>query len=195
VPLLDQALLRATRDESPRVREAAFLSLASRGGEFGVDDALRGATDDFAFVRAAALGLLARGAHEAVVLRALDDRTVRVRVAALDALAKRPRARMDRVTELLEEPGPVEVQERAALTLGAVCARSAGKILRERAEGLVSPVASADERRVAIAAADALSRVDPAAFQKLLATLRSSRAPAALIGALEQRAKGHPPCP
>src|SRR4029077_5957076 len=154
------ALVTASRDAEPRVREAALQSLGLAPSLPGAIQAAKAALsqDGWSFVKTQAIAVLTKAPPtddvDAAVGGALHDRGVSVRGAALVALA-RPRgpawhaAIRERLDDI-DEDG--DVRGAAARALGAVCDETSVPRLTELARKLGVPGTSDDEQQLALGA-------------------------------------------
>jgi hypothetical protein len=201
LPAAQPALVGAARDPEPRVREAALQALAVEPAPAAVDAAravLR--ADGWAFVKAQALGVLAKAPSGAGVdgsLRdALQDASARVRLAALLATGLRHagglhEAVRERLDDANEDP---EVRAAAARTLGAVCDTSAIDRLTALARGVGVPGTSEDEQQICMGALVGLAALHPADLRDRLAPLLSPKAPPAVRAAAQLALVARPLC-
>jgi HEAT repeat protein len=179
---LTSAILGATADPEPRVREAALRAVGVAALPSGARPAGAAlASDPWTFVRLAAAEAIAAlpqdAAAEADLANALRDASPRVRSAATLALAKvratgavpKIRARLDDARE------DADVRASAALALGILCDRSAVPRLTKLAMLAQSPVDEADDR-VGTAAIEALGALHPGDLERRLAPLRTKDA-------------------
>ncbi|MEZ4260377.1 MAG: HEAT repeat domain-containing protein [Polyangiaceae bacterium] len=177
---LAPAVLAATTDKEPRVREAALRALAGVPGERGTPAAARAALakDPWTFVRLAAVDALGASGDTSPLALALEDAAPRVRGAAADALGRARAgayapALVARATDTREDP---DVRASAARALGEMCAPSAIDPLTALARGAAAP-ADAGAARVAFAAIDGLAALAPRDLDRRLAPLRDPHAP------------------
>jgi HEAT repeat protein len=194
--------LEASRDPEPRVREAALQALAASPEAAGVDAARAVlATDGWSFVKAQAVGVLAKappsGEVDDALRRAMRDAAGRVRAAAIVAVALRHTGALrgpvrERLDDLDED---AEVRAAAATALGALCDASSVDRLTEFARRLGVPGAGEDEQPVAVGALVGLAALKPGDLRARLAPLLSRTAPpyvrAAAEKALEARGVCH----
>jgi hypothetical protein len=202
VPEAQAVLLSASRDPEPRVREAALQALAASSEPAGVDAARAVlATDGWSFVKAQAIGVLAKappsGDVDDALRRAMRDAAGRVRAAAIVAVALRHTGALhgavrERLDDLDED---AEVRAAAASALGALCDGSSTDRLTELARRLGVPGAGEDEQPIAVGALVGLAALKPPDLRARLAPLLSRDAPpyvrAAATKALEARGVCH----
>jgi hypothetical protein len=178
------ALLAASRDSEPRVREAALQSLAPSPTAAAIQAAQAVLLQDgWSFVKMQALALLGKAPAsdqvDAAVGGALHDRGVNVRGAAIVALAKhRARAWHGAIRERLDDPEEDgDVRGAAARALGAVCDESSVSRLTELARKLGAPGTSDEEQQVALGALVGLAALKPRDLGARLAPLVAPTAP------------------
>lgn len=189
------ALVGAVRDPEPRVREAALAGLASALPADGVRPvALALGRDGWPFVRAQAARTLASApaasaeASEALGA-ALTDPAVRVRSAAVVALARRRavawkaavRKRLD------DEDEDAEVRASAAAALGMLCDSGAADRLTQLARQLAVPGSTAEAQEIGFAALVGLAALQPRDLRGRLEPLLAQRS-ASAVQAAAQRA-------
>jgi hypothetical protein len=187
------ALLAASADPEPRVREAALQSLAAAPDAAAIRTAeTRLSQDGWSFVRIQAVGVLGKataGGHVDDVLgKALGDRAAPVRGAVLGALAlrrvwswrKEIRARLDDQNE------EAEVRSAAAHALGAVCDAESAERLTQLARQLGIPGTTEEEQQVALGALAGLGALQPPDLRKRLDPLLAASAPAVARAAAAQ---------
>jgi hypothetical protein len=193
LPEAQAALVAAARDAEPRVREASLQSLASAVSPEGID-AARGvlATDSWPFVKAQAIGVLAKGPPSGDVDRALrdamKDASSRVRLAAVIATALRhANALHEAVRERLDDTDEdAEVRAAAARALGAVCDASSVDRLTALARDVGAPGATEEEQQIFLGALVGLAALHPPDLRDRLAPLLSPKAPGRVRAAAEQ---------
>jgi hypothetical protein len=177
------ALLAASHDAEPRVREAALQSMAASLIPGAIDAArvtLEG--DRWSFVKVQAIGVLGRSQPSGDVDQslgdALKDASPRVRGAAVVALGRRRATRLhEAVRARLDDPGEdADVRAAAARVLGALCDGSSADRLTEYARKLGVPGSPEDEQQVALAALEGLAAMQPPDLADRLAPLRSPTA-------------------
>jgi HEAT repeat protein len=191
-PEVVAALVGASRDAEPRVREAALGALAVTSAPEGVAAATaalapggRLRADEWWFVKASSLALLTRAPAsketDAALGAALRDVSVPVREGALVALAKRRATDWrgpinDRLDDTNEE---VVVRAAAAGALGGVCDEDGDTIerLTAYAHALADPSAEEDAKRIAYGALLGLAALQPEDLAKRLAPLLAPAAP------------------
>jgi len=201
VPDATTALVEATRDPEPRVREAALQSLVATPTPAGVG-AARGvlASDGWPFVKAQAVAVLAKSPPssdvDAALVAALHDDAARVRGASLLALALRRvgSARKAIRERLDEENEDGDVRAMAARALGAVCDASSADRLTELARKLGVPGTSEDDQQIAVGALVGLAAMQPPDLRARLAPLLKSDAPPQVRHAAEQALAAHGTC-
>jgi HEAT repeat protein len=178
------ALLAASRDGEPRVREAALRSLSLSPSPAAVEVAKAVLTKEgWSFVKTQAIEILGKAPAsddvDAAVGGALHDRAVSVRGGAIVALARhRARSWHRAIRERLddaEEDG--EVRGAAARALGAVCDESSVSRLTELARKLGVPGTSEDEQQLALGALVGLAALKPRDLRERLAPLLAQDAP------------------
>ncbi len=173
------ALVAAAKDQDPRVREAALRTVAaSRALTAG--GAAIGAlgTDPWTFVRAEAASALAAlpaaGPSDEALGRALEDKTPRVRAAAIAALAGHAATAFagpirSRLTAKRED---LDVRVAAAHAAASLCdARAVDDLSRIAVTGASSP--DPDEVALGLAATDALGQIHPADLAKRLGPIHA----------------------
>ena len=196
LPGAQEALVVAARDPQPRVREAALQSLAAMASPGAVHAAITAlGKDDWAFVRAQAVAVLARAppagdvpSADDALGGALRDPSVRVRAGAVLALARRHAASWraairDRLDDKYED---VDVRSAAAQALGALCDNDSRDRLTEWALVLAMPDASEDWQQIAGNALAALATINPPDLRARLGSLRLPTVPPAVRAAAEQ---------
>jgi hypothetical protein len=193
VPEAQGMLLSASRDPEPRVREAALQALAASPPAGGVDAARAVlATDGWSFVKAQAIGVLAKAPASSEVddalRRAMRDAAGRVRAAAIIAVALRHTGSLrgavrDRLDDLDED---AEVRAAAASALGALCDASSVDRLTELARRLGVPGAGEDEQPIAVGALVGLAALKPGDLRARLAPLLAKTAPPYVRAAAEK---------
>ena len=201
VPDATTALVEATRDTEPRVREAALQSLVATPAPAAVD-AARGvlASDGWSFVKAQAVAVLAKSPPssdvDAALQAALHDPAARVRGASLLALALRRAgsARKANRERLDEENEDGDVRAMAARALGAVCDASSVDRLTELARKLGVPGTSEDDQQIALGALVGLAAMQPPDMRARLAPLLKSDAAPQVRHAAEQALAAHGTC-
>ncbi|HZU84680.1 MAG TPA: HEAT repeat domain-containing protein, partial [Polyangiaceae bacterium] len=192
------ALLAAARDPEPRVREAALQALAASSPQSAppqaaveVAESLL-ARDGWSFVRAQAVGVLAKAAAGAGVDEALGgalhDKAVAVRGAALVALGKRRAWSLRKaIRERLDDKDEdAEVRSAAARALGGVCDTGSAERLTELARGLGALGATEDDQQVALAALVGLAALQPRDLRDRLKPLLTPPAAPYVRAAAEQ---------
>jgi hypothetical protein len=195
------ALVGATRDREPRVREAALASLAAAAAPGGPEAAAAVlAGERWPFVKTQAIAVLAAAppspAFDGAIGGALRDGSARVRGAALVALARRRaagwadaiRARLDDA----DEDG--DVRAAAARALGAVCDARAADRLTELARHLGVPGTTEDDQQVALGALVGLAALHPGDLAKRVAPLLAPSAPPYVRTAAQQAVDARPLC-
>jgi len=177
------ALLAASHDPEPRVREAALQSMAASLIPGAIDAArVTLESDRWSFVKVQAIGVLGRAQASGDVDRsigdALKDGSSRVRGAAVVALGRRRASQLhEAVRERLDDPGEdADVRASAARVLGALCDASSADRLTEYARKLGVPGSPEDEQQVALAALEGLAALQPSDLAGRLAPLRSATA-------------------
>ncbi len=195
------ALLAASHDPEPRVREAALQSMAASLIPGAIDAArvtLEG--DRWSFVKVQAIGVLGRAQASGDVDRsigdALKDGSSRVRGAAVVALGRRRASQLhEAVRERLDDPGEdADVRASAARVLGALCDASSADRLTEYARKLGVPGSPEDEQQVALAALEGLAALQPADLASRLAPLRSATALPSVSNAADRALKARGLC-
>jgi HEAT repeat protein len=196
------ALVMASRDPEPRVREAALQALSAStppppAGIEAAQVALR--ADGWPFVRAQALGVLARAPATTDVsdaLRAaLGDASSRVRGATLVAVSlRRTVALRGAVRERLDHDDDMEVRAAAARALGSLCDMSSADRLTELAHGLGAPGTPEEEQPLALAALVGLAALQPPDLRDRLGPLLSNRAPASVRKAAQRALEARSVC-
>ena len=179
-----EALVGAVRDPEPRVREASLQSLALMVPQGAVEAAKQAvANDGWAFVRAQAVGVLARAPFSADVEnalgKALRDPSARVRAAVLVALGRR-RATSWRnaIRERLEDRDEdVEVRAAAAQALGATCDAGSAERLTDFAHLLVVPGVPEELLQVAVGSLAGLAARQPSDLKARQAPLLAPAVP------------------
>jgi hypothetical protein len=193
LPEAQAALVTAARDAEPRVREASLQSLAAAVSTEGIA-AARGvlSTEGWPFVKAQAIGVLAKGPPSGDVDRsladAMKDTSSRVRLAAVIAAALRHASGLhEAVRERLDDSDEdVEVRSAAARALGAVCDASSIDRLTALAHGVGVPGLSEDEQQICMGALVGLAALHPPDLRDRLALLLSPKAPPRVRAAAEQ---------
>ena len=169
-------VLAATEDPEPRVRESALRAVASSSIAAGAPRASRAlAADAWTFVRVAAADALAAIPSDGAALAgALDDKSPKVRIAAITALAKqRLSGQAKKIRERLDDGREdADVRAASARALGLLCERSAADRLTKLAHLARAPVDEADDR-IGVAAIEALGLLHPADLEQRLAPLRT----------------------
>lgn len=191
------ALLTASGDPEPRVREAALQSLAGKASPGAIEAAARvlsgsdGAVH-WTFVTIPAIAVLAAAPPSArldeTLAAALRDRSTQVRVAVLGALAARHAASSHGVIrERLDDKGEdPEVRAAAARALGALCdARSADR-LTALARALGAPGDGDDDQQVAFGALFGLAALKPRDMRERVAPLLAATVPPYVRAAAQQ---------
>ena len=173
------ALVALLADPDPRVRDAAIRALTPSkltSATAAFSSLLK--DDRWVFVRvsaALALGALPASpqADEALGASLSQGLGYRVIAATIDALGShRARAQAEAVRKRLDDlDQPAFVRASAARALGAMCDVSSYDRLTELAQAAASPVASADELTVALAAIEALGLAHPLDVGKRLAPI------------------------
>jgi hypothetical protein len=196
------ALVTACRDPEPRVREAALLALSASSppppaGIEAAQVALR--ADGWPFVRAQALGVLARAPATTDVSKALrgalGDASSRVRGATLVAVAlRRMVALRGPVRERLDHDDDFEVRAAAARALGSLCDMSSADRLTQLARGLGAPGTPEEEQPLALAALVGLAALQPPDLRDRLGPLLSDRAPASVRKAAQRALEARSVC-
>jgi hypothetical protein len=201
VPDAQVALLAASRDSEPRVREAALQSMAAFLVP-GAIDAARAtlAADRWSFVKVQAIGVLGHAQPSADVDQSLGaslkDPSPRVRGAAVVALGRRRATTLheavrDRLDDASEDP---DVRSAAARVLGALCDASSADRLTEFARKLGVAGTTEDEQQVALGALEGLAAMQPPDLADRLAPLRASTAPPSVSNAAERALKARGVC-
>jgi HEAT repeat protein len=201
VPDATAALVAATRDPEPRVREAALQSLVATPVPAAAD-AARGvlASDGWSFVKAQAVAVLAKSPLssdvDAALEVALHDAAARVRGASLVALAvRRAGSARKAIRERLDDANEDgDVRAMAARALGAVCDASSVERLTELARKLGVPGTSEDDQQIAVGALVGLAAMQPPDLRDRLASLLKSEAPPQVRHAAEQAIAAHGTC-
>ncbi len=201
VPDATTALVEATRDPEPRVREAALQSLVAMPTPAAVD-AARGvlASDSWSFVKAQAVAVLAKSPPssdvDAALVAALHDDAARVRGASLLALAlRRAGSARKAIRERLDEENEDgDVRAMAARALGGVCDASSVDRLTELARKLGVPGTSEDDQQIAVGALVGLAAMQPPDLRARLAPLLKNEAPPQVRHAAEQALAAHGTC-
>ncbi len=199
--LFARELERALKDPEVRVREAAARALASpKSGFASASLSERLAADEWPMVRsAAALALAELGPAPAVdagLGAALEDESWLVRRDVAFALGKRRalgqaeqlRARLSDGDERFE------VRSAAARALGQVCDMGALSLLTGYVRKLADPLASNEERAIALASLSALTRLGPADLKDRLAPVLDKRAPAGSRATAQAALETRPAC-
>lgn len=200
---LQAALVGAARDPEPRVREAALQALTAStpppaAGIEAAQAALK--TDGWPFVKAQAVGVLARAPATTPVdeaLRAaLRDASARVRGAALVAAALRRAVTLrgpvrERLDDRDEDP---EVRAAAARALGSLCDESSADRLTELARGLGLPSTPEADQPVALAALVGLAALQPPDLRDRLGPLLSERSPPSVRRAAQRALEARSIC-
>jgi hypothetical protein len=195
------ALLAASHDAEPRVREAALQTMGASLIPGAIDAArvtLEG--DPWSFVKVQAIGVLGRaqpsGDVDQPIGAALKDASPRVRGAAVVALGRRRATQLhEAVRERLDDPGEdADVRAAAARVLGALCDASSADRLTEYARKLGVPGSPEDEQQVALAALEGLAAMQPPDLADRLAPLRSSTALPSVSNAAERALKARSVC-
>jgi HEAT repeat protein len=201
VPDATAALVAASHDPEPRVREAALQSLVATPLPAAVDaarDVL--SSDKWSFVKAQAVAVLAKappsGDVDAALEAALQDSAARVRGASLVALAlRRAGSAHKAIRERLDDENEDgEVRATAARALGAVCDASSVDRLTELARKLGVPGTSEDDQQIAIGALVGLAAMQPPDLRNRLAPLLKSETPPQARHAAEQAIGAHGTC-
>jgi HEAT repeat protein len=184
IPRARETLVAAAGDPEPRVREAALLALAASPSPSAIPVAKTLLSEDgWSFVRARAVGVLATAPASMDVGdalgRAVHDRSVDVRAAALAALGRRRESAFrDAIRERLDDGGEdADVRVAAAGALGGICdARSIDR-LTELARALGVPGTAEDDQKVALGALLGLAALQPRDLPARLAPLLAAEAP------------------
>ena len=178
IPAATPKLIARLSDPEPRVREAAFLALASSGSAPPVESAASLIHDEWTFVRVAAASALGstRGISPGIdkaLEAALSDRAALVKQASLSALgARRATGSAGAISALAKDPSAsLDLRVTATRTLGAICAVAEVEFLTRAANRALSPIDEAD-LRLGVAAIDALGRIHPDDLGARLAKLR-----------------------
>ncbi len=193
LPGAQAALVGAARDPEPRVREAAFASLAPTPSP----DAVRAGVealdrDGWWFVKLQAVGLLlgAPPAHDVdgALGAAVHDSSVPVRGASIVALAKRrATAWRSAIRERLDDAGEdSEVRAASARALGVLCDSDSADRLTELAHHLSSPVADEEAQQLGLAALGGLAALQPADLQARLGPLLAKDSPGYVRAAAQE---------
>jgi HEAT repeats len=178
------ALVTASRDAEPRVREAALQSLVLAPSPGAIQAAKVALSQDgWSFVKTQAIAVLTKAPPaddvDAAVGGALHDRGVSVRGGALVALARhRARAWHAAIRERLDdldEDG--DVRGAAARALGAVCDETSAQRLTELARKLGVPGTSEEEQQLALGALVGLAALKPRDMADRLAPLTAPTVP------------------
>ena len=192
------SVLEALGDPSPRVREMAFAVLADVAPAEGAAAAARAiGTEAWPFVREQAVRVLGRApvapVYDAALGTRLGDRSARVRIAAIHALAsRRAVALRDRVRQRLDDPAEdVPVRVAAAEALGALCDADSADRLGKLVLALVGVGGDADTEELALAALGGLAALHPTDLRARLAPLLAPSA-APPVRAAAERALGRP---
>ncbi|MDP9036286.1 MAG: HEAT repeat domain-containing protein [Myxococcota bacterium] len=191
------ALVSASGDSEPRVREAALESLAGMDAPAAVEAAMSAllgvdARVRWTFVALPAVAVLAAAAHstkaDAALAAALGDRSTQVRVAVLSALgARRASSFRDRIRERLADKGEdAEVRAAAARALGLLCDAASVDGLTVLARSLGTAGEAEDDQQVAIEALGALAAIQPRDLRDRVAPLLVSSAPPYVRAATQQ---------
>jgi HEAT repeat protein len=161
-------LVRAASDAASRVREAAVQALATRAASFAVGAVSeRLQKDEWPFVRVAAAQALAQQGPSTLADRslgeALDDTSVAVRSAVIEALGqRRTLAQAPALRRLLDdEEQPAEVRASAARALGRMCDVPSVNALVPLALALRNPLLDPSKQLLGWAALEALGRIQP----------------------------------
>jgi hypothetical protein len=203
VPSAQLALVAASRDPEPRVREAALLALSASSPPppAGIEAAQAVLhTDGWPFVKAQALGVLARAPATTDVSEALrgalKDASPRVRGATLVAVALRKTAALrgavrERLDDRDEDP---DVRAAAARALGSLCDASSVDRLTELARGLGLPGTPEEEQPIALAALVGLAALQPPDLRDRLAPLMAKSAPPSVRRAAQRAIEARSVC-
>ncbi len=202
VAAAQDALVAATADAEPRVREAAFSALAEAPSPGAVHAAARALDrDDWSFVKVKAISLLlgAPPSHDVddALGRSLDDASVRVRGATLVALAHRHasgfRAAIRKRLDDSDEDS--EVRAAAASALGAICDVASTNRLGELVRPLAGIAANEDAREIGLGALVGLAALHPKDLKDRLAPLLGPSAPPAVRDAATKAVAARSLCP
>ncbi len=199
VGALASKLVARIADAEPRVREAALLALASSKSAPARETGAALAGDEWTFVRIAAASALGASAAspgaDQALLKALDDRALLVKQAALEALgARRVTAAAGPVAQIARDAeARLELRVAATRALGAICAAGELDLLTRAAQRAIAPVDEAD-LRVGVAAIDALGRIHPSDLAARLAPLRAKTVRLPLRNAAERALLEPPAC-
>jgi HEAT repeat protein len=193
LPEARASLVSAARDPEPRVREAAFASLAAAPAA----DATRTAADALSheawpFVKVQAIAVLVSSGPSSDVDDALGgvlhDGSTQVRGAAIVALMRR-RASSWRggMRERLDDPNEDgDVRAAAASALGAVCDASSADRLTELARAMLTQPADEDAQKLGLGALFGLAALQPKDLRSRIAPLLAPSAPANIRAAAQQ---------
>jgi HEAT repeat protein len=195
------ALLEASHDPEPRVREAAMQSMATTLVP-GAVDAARGvlAADAWSFVKVQAIAVLGRAQPspelDAALAGTLKDASPRVRGAALVAIGRRRISTLhEEVRGRLDDPGEdADVRAAAARVLGALCDVTSADRLTEYARKLGVAGSGEDEQAVALAALEGLAAMQPPDLAARLAPLRAETSPPSVRNAADRALEARGVC-
>jgi HEAT repeat protein len=195
------ALLAASHDPEPRVREAAMVSMATALVPGAIDAAKSAlAGDGWSFVKVPALAVLGHAQPspevDAALAGTLKDASPRVRGAALVAIGRRRVATLhQQVRERLDDPGEdPDVRAAAARVLGALCDATSADRLTEYARKLGVAGSGEDEQAVALAALEGLAAMQPPDLAARIAPLRAETSPPSVSNAADRALKAHGVC-
>jgi hypothetical protein len=201
VPAAQTALVAASHDPEPRVREAAMQAMATSLVPGAIDAAkLVLANDTWSFVKVQAMAILGKaqpsGEVDQAIASSLKDPSPRVRGAALVALGRRRAASLhDSVRERLDDANEdADVRAAAARVLGAMCDTTSADRLTELARRLGAADSNDEEQAVALGALEGLAAMQPADLASRLAPLRTESAPPSVSNAADRALKAHGVC-
>ncbi len=194
-------LVSALRDPEPRVRAAALSALATARSPEAVQAAVRIlGGDDWSFVKAQAVSLLARAPASSEVDDALGagltDPLVSVRGSVLVALARRHATRWHQAIRdrLDDDAEDIHLRAAAASALGAICDVSSTDRLTDLAHGLASG-GSREDAPVGLGALIGLAGLHPRDLQQRVAPLLAQSAPAWARAAAQRALSARGVCP
>jgi len=198
-PFLTPILAKAAKDPEPRVREAAFNSLAKIGWTEGEVVFTKAMLDDpWTFVRTAAATSLARlpagASTDGAIVSGLDSNSKAVKralIEGIEAAADPARAALLEA-RLDERKDDAEIQTRIARALGTMCFKSSTESL-VRAANRTDGGANEAALETKIAAVSALGRIHPPNLNERIGGLASSPEPA-LKEAFERALKEKEAC-
>jgi hypothetical protein len=195
------ALLAASHDPEPRVREAALQSMAAALVPGAIEAArIVLGNDRWSFVKVQAIGVLAHAQPSPEIDEALggslQDTSPRVRGAALVAIGRRRAAPLhEAVRARLDDPNEdPDVRAAAARVLGALCDATSADRLTEYARRLGAVGSGDDEQAVALGALEGLAAMQPPDLAARLAPLQAETSPPSVSNAAKRALQAHGVC-